>query len=251
MEQFKAAFRDFWKSVAWIEKASDGTEKVRKAIGGMVVLLAPLILGANKTGAEWATQLMPLVPWLLAIGGAYLIWQFAIAWDRNAGPIIQIGPPEVDDSYKCFDVPNRNSSAGTVYAQAYVQELCDCNDKRIPRIDSQIEVQFRGIAKGERAELHQGKPTWAVVLVAGDQGGIVCPFLWPPGDRMPTGKVAIPAKPLLPHPPPPFEEQKEVRFNLRIDFSDESGKRLKTKCQRYSLTPDPKSRTPYKLKPIR
>src|SRR5690348_17112237 len=136
MERLKATLRDFIKSAAWLEKAPDWPEKLVKIGGLLVLLLGPAAIAA------WTADLKASVPWLLGALVLYLIWNLAIAWDRNGGPVIWIGPPEPDKSQMCFDVVIENRGRDIVTPRAYVQRLRDKDDKPIPRIDDQWETHI-------------------------------------------------------------------------------------------------------------
>lgn len=248
MSQLKAAIRDFVESVSWLKKAPEASEKVGKFVGWALLLLGIGAASVKEASLPWAGR---FAPWLIAASAIYFTWHFAIAWHKNAGPIIWLGPPQYDDHYQCCDIPVENRGTGTVYARAYVQQLCDESDKPVPRFDEHQEVHFRGKCEGERAELYAGKHLRAVVLAAYAEDNFVVPSLWPPTPRPPEGPPKKTLVPLLAGSFKPLFEQKELRFTLRIDFCDDSGKAKVIRRQRYAIRPDPSSGMHYSLWPIR
>jgi hypothetical protein len=233
MERLKATLRDFMKSAAWLEKAPDWPEKLVKIGGLLIVLLGPAAVAA------WTADLKAAVPYLLVAVGAYLTWHLAIAWHKNAGPVIWIGEPEWDAEHFCWDVAIENRGPGIVTTRAWIQRLRGENEMRIPSMDNPLETHFRGFCKAEEVKLHEGLEPRAVVVGVEAKNYIIFPFIWPPAQRPASGPVPKHVAVLIPNQMTPLVEQKELRFTLRVDFYDESGKYLQNKRRRYLLTPNP------------
>src|SRR5690348_14612311 len=95
-DRFRATLRDFWQAVRWVKETPEASEKVKKLITNAMWVLGPTgIVGlvAPLFGVEGARKLLPYAAALVVALLMYLEWHVAIAWHKNAGPVIWIGPP--------------------------------------------------------------------------------------------------------------------------------------------------------------
>jgi hypothetical protein len=242
MARISAAFRYFWKSIAWIGGASSTADKMKKVAEIGMFLFAPGLAAmlAHKV-AEWRV----FVPWLLSVGAAYLLWKFAIAWDRTAGPIIWIGRPEPDVKNDIFDLHVENRGCGQVTARIYMQNLRDLDGARIPRIDDQVELYWRGYHSDTKMKLF-GKKYGIAAMLKIDRSDPESPV---PHIMMPGKKPKTLVTPLISADMPTLDKQKGVTFSIRVDFHDaSSGEFLKSEVRSYSMRPDTQSPMRYRIR---
>jgi hypothetical protein len=245
MSRITATVKDVWDSAV---HASDAAEKLKRIIFWLLLLLGSSALVLAK--ADVWPRIEPYIPYFVWPIAVYIaicfIWVVAIAWERNAGPIIWTSSIEFSrDGF--FEMTVKNVGHCQVIARVYAQEMRDRNDKRNVRIDDEIELHWRGKHRGDKMMLHGSKPGVAAIFrVQQEPSGPRLCFVVP-GVQPNTELVSV-----LNETPKPLAEQEEIRLTIRIDFSDETGSILKTKPQEFSICPMPENTTEfYRIRKIR
>jgi hypothetical protein len=235
--RLKSFFEELWKSLWWVESLFDKAEIVGKAIGVLTLLLPFLGITGGLISALTSTWQPWLAIYLVGIPLLYLTWLMAVAWERTKGPIIQIGEFSYDQSWKIFDLKIKNGGAEEVFAKVYAVEILDSKGQRIPRIDSQIPLHWRG----ERYEKFK---------LFGDRHGICGALQLEISEESMSSKLhlampggddfdAIQTTHLL-HPgdPIPLDKQDSFTLTIRVDFLDMDDRFVKSKLKSFRFIPD-------------
>jgi hypothetical protein len=244
MSRLAAVWQEFWKSFTWIGSVPDTADKMRKIGGLLALLIGPAALASTAT--DWGHIVKPFLPYFLGVSAICIIWKLAIAWEKSSGPIIWIGKPEPDEYQNFFDLRVQNRGHGEVIARVFAQDLCDRRGKRIPRIDDEIEIQWRGYHQGQNMKLRGDKPGIAAILQV-DKTNPIAPIL---NLVIPQPSPATGLLPLLPGALRQLEKD-EVRITFRVDFYDDKDVFLKNNSKRFSIRPDNKSPMCYRIRRIR
>src|SRR5262245_13128795 len=93
-----------------------------------------------------------------------MLWNVAISWHATSGSIIWGGPIEQDYNYRFFELRIENSGLGEVHARVFAKDIRDRHGKRIPRIDSGIELHWRGMCGDQRPILFGNRHGMAAFL---------------------------------------------------------------------------------------
>src|SRR5437867_3150024 len=113
MDHLIAAFKDFVRSLLWLEQAHDN-----KLVKAVFQIVAVLCLGAPlATLAGFAGWLKPALPYIGYPAVAYVFWSFARSWERTTGPVIFISKPSVDLHQRIIEVCVENRGSGAVVAR--------------------------------------------------------------------------------------------------------------------------------------
>jgi len=251
MQRLIATWKDFWASILWLDKVTENHDKIMKLFFCVVFVLGALGVSLPKipATAESTSWMIPYVPWVVGLFGAYIIWQFAIAWDRNRGPIIWIDRIGHDDFYKFFEVRIENRGSGEVIANTYMTDLRLRNGRRVPRIDSQIKLHCRGVSDEERVILGGSRPaTIAILKVAPGTKGAAHLLIPSPAPERFLFKV----EPLTSPEPTPLIQQPSLIMSIRTEFlHPRSMDLLIDKISRFVIIPDEKSEMCYRIRPVR
>jgi hypothetical protein len=229
------------KSFGWVNDFPDKFEKLKKQAQFLLWLLAAI--GYSVKDLSWATWWPWLQPWSqIVLAGVvwFIAWKVAIAWFTTAGPIIWLAEISIDENYLMLDLRVKNQGLGEVIAHIYAVDVRDAKGRRIPVIDSQIEVHWRGLKGEEKMLLYGDKHGIAGVLQV-QRNSVSAPVLLL---TTPAHSGDVPGiyrvVPLTQQCP--LGRQEELRLTLRIDFRDEyDDKCLKTKTVVVSVVPDAQS----------
>lgn len=241
MERLAAFWREFWPSIGFAESLPG---KMKKLGEWFLFLLGPIGFAAWR--GHLTAWLVDYGLVLLIVSAVFIVWKAGVSWERSNGPIIWVGPIESDEHHNLFEFMVRNAGRGEVIAHVYVVNLRDRYGKRIPRIDEQVEVHWRGLASGEQMRLYRDKHGICGVLNVNTTDNPKTPFLQFAMPASPKGAIGV--APLIPGDPRPLDKQEKVFMSLRVDFCDDNGKNITTRTIRYSIRPDPKSKLPYRFR---
>jgi hypothetical protein len=249
--RFSAAWEEFWKSIAWIDKVTDRPEKVKKLVGILVIVLGPLGFGLQFIPAakEWSALASPFVPYLLVVAAIYVTFQVATAWEKVKGPIVWMGKIEFEKYFRFFEFSVENRGHGEVVARVYAtKDLRDQDGDRIPQIDNQMELHWRGRYVGEDVKLAGSEIATAGILGLrlGDTPNTAHLVLLTPGKKNEYGMVS-----LVYTAPTPLNEQQRLYLTIRVAFFNEKGELVADKKKRLAIIPYAKSPSCYKVRPVR
>jgi hypothetical protein len=240
MDRLRAVLTDFLKSLAWVEEVH-GKMGVIKTVAVLLALgLVPVASWASAT-TDWGHWMRPYAPWLLALFVLYVTWNFAIACERNRGPLISVGKPTEDVHQGIFEVCVENRGGGTVNARVFAQNMRDIKGRRIPRIDSQMELHWRGYHQEDNITLYGRKQAMATIAMS-MENNVLCFMI--PGQRPDTGIIEVFPEALAHLRTEPF------LVDVRFDFNDERNSTVKTTVRTYRIKPDAKAPLRFRVQQI-
>jgi len=238
MERLIATANEFFKSLSWIGKTIEWWDKMGKIIGVLLPLLALVLFGLQEIPKvqDWVSPLMPYTKWLLCAGAIYGIWMLAIAWHKNAGPIIWIGEISKDEGVpplpRVFEFKIMNRGAGQVVARVLGTDARDGSGKKLVQIDGEFKLHCRGKGADEQILLYGDKHEIIAPFQVGNKENQTGLFLLGAGMRQATGYVFYQLAPIA--------LVDKMFFSIRVDFHDaQSGLPfLKSKSYRLVVVPD-------------
>lgn len=212
-------------------------------------IMAELISLATLLGyaTSWTAHVPHWLRYLIWPTVVYVTWKMAIAWHETRGPSIWISDPIPDGNARTYNIEVQNRGSGSYVAHVYAVKLDDEKDQRLPRINDQLELHWRGSQVGQPMKLYLDKHGLAEILRCDHFGAVPMPGLTVMrGDPPDLQTVDL----YTDEQPTPGFKQKELRLTIRVDFVDDKGECVAAENRRFAILPDFASPMLYRVNAI-
>ena len=210
-----------------------------------LVLLLASLLGISAKGEDWANWLQPWSGYVFVGLLLWTAWNGGRAWADSKQAAIRLGGNlEYDLRYCMFNLEVENvGSQSEVFARVFADNFRNKGGRRKTEIAvSPIEVCWRGLPPGNPMKLRKGDPRLAGVLYVDTKnpGYPLLELLTPLHHNDPDDAIR----------PVPLVVDRQIRFDLRVEFRDADDKYLAHRSKELVVVPDHDSFMFYRVYPV-